>query len=168
MTIDYQQAKIYKLTAGDLVYYGSTCSTLYKRMSIYKTYHNKYLQGKYPPNATTQLFNLGNVDISLVESFPCQSRSEMLEREAFFITNYECVNKNFKHQSLQSQYYKDNKEHLNERRLIHYLKKSYDFISHENIDVWKKHKSIIRKVRKELSQIQDEKTKEEIIKMMIS
>jgi hypothetical protein len=31
--------------------------------------------------------------MELVEDYPCESRKELEEREAYYINNYECINK---------------------------------------------------------------------------
>lgn len=166
MTIDYSKGKIYKLTSGDLVYYGSTCSSLYKRFSIHKSQYKRSKEGKCSPSTTSLLFENGDVSMCLVEEFPCLSKGELMEREAFFITNNKCVNKITPKKIPTCSYYQENKDKLNKRRLLNYLQKSYPFITDDNIELWKQHGKVIRKIIKQLNKIQDDNTKEQILELI--
>jgi len=86
----YQKGKIYKLTSPhtDKVYFGSTIMSLNKRLKDHK-YHYKY---KNVLCMSKELFQLGDVDIELVEKFPCNSKSELLWRERYYIETHDCLN----------------------------------------------------------------------------
>ena len=84
---NYQNGKIYKvesLSAG-LVYYGSTCSSLAKRMYFHKHESNR--------TCSKKVMEHPDAVIVLVESFPCRSKEELNARERFYISNNPCVNK---------------------------------------------------------------------------
>ena len=90
MASDYSQGKIYKLTAGDLTYYGSTTITLNKRF----TQHEQDAKNNNN-RASQKLFETGEkVIIELIEDYPCKSKRELLLREGYYHLNFECVNKN--------------------------------------------------------------------------
>lgn len=85
--MDYSQGKIYKITADDMTYYGSTIMTLQQRFN-----HHKYNNGI---NICTSksIIDTGKAIIELVENFSCQSKNELHIRERYWIENNECVNK---------------------------------------------------------------------------
>ena len=107
--MDYQNGKIYKLVGGGLTYYGSTCSTLTRRLCGHKT---NFKQGK---NTTSKLlFETGDeVKIFLVEKFPCSDKIELNARERWYIENNECVNKRIPTRT-DKEYKEANKEKIKE------------------------------------------------------
>lgn len=82
---DYKNSKIYKLVGSGLTYYGSTTQQLCERKAGHKRQSNDC--------KSKILFEEGDVDIILVESFPCNNKEELLQRERYYIENNECVNK---------------------------------------------------------------------------
>tara|TARA_R110001599_G_scaffold342754_1_gene564839 strand:- start:101 stop:766 length:666 start_codon:yes stop_codon:yes gene_type:complete len=117
----YENGKIYKLFCNEsnLVYYGSTITNLNHRLSQHKT--NK--------KGTSISRIMINPQIELIENFPCNSKKELEQRERYFIENNECINikipgrtkqeyrENNKEifKQKQNEYYKLNKEKLNEK-----------------------------------------------------
>lgn len=83
------EAKIYRITAGDKAYYGSTTRCLRQRLAEHKCYHKKGII----KCSSFDLFNLDNVKIELIEAFPYTSREQMLMRERYHIENNDCINK---------------------------------------------------------------------------
>lgn len=88
---NYKNGKIYKLVCYDptLIYIGSTCqSNLRCRLS------NHY-QNYKRCNTTTirELYEVGGVNISLLELYPCNTKEELLNRKQYYIDSIECVNK---------------------------------------------------------------------------
>lgn len=90
---DYQNGKIYRLvnnTSG-LTYYGSTCQSLSKRLHDHRKKCNQIENKRC---MSYLLFTDNNdVDIVLVEKYPCSSKEELYTRERHFIENNDCVNK---------------------------------------------------------------------------
>jgi group I intron endonuclease len=80
----YQDSKIYKLvnSVDDKIYVGSTYVTLTKR----KIDHRAKTQTKNSA-VYTHFRDIGfdNVDIVLIESFPCLSKTELSKRERYWI-----------------------------------------------------------------------------------
>jgi len=105
---------IYKLVSPftDEVYYGSTTQQLSMRKATHKAGRNNTCSSK-------QLFQEGNVEIILVELFPCNTKEELLMRERFYIENNECVNKRIPGRT-QKEYYQKNKEKLSEQMKEYY------------------------------------------------
>ena len=98
---DYSKGKIYKLIAGDLVYYGSTVRPLNDRFSKHKS---------TMVCSSKKLFESGEeVKIELVEDYPCETEEELKKRESYYQLNYECVNERIARRT-DKQYYEDNKE----------------------------------------------------------
>ena len=84
-TNKYSRAKIYKLvnSVNDKIYVGSTILTLPQRKAVHKTDAKKAL--KRP--VCKQLNEIGwtNVDIVLIENYPCSSMEELTARERKWI-----------------------------------------------------------------------------------
>ena len=83
---DYSKGKIYKIVNDDfpdLVYYGSTITSLKKRFS------------KHKDNSCTskKLFETNNVRVELVEDYPCETKRELETREKYYILKFECINR---------------------------------------------------------------------------
>ena len=117
----YQNGKIYKLISKEmpgLVYYGSTYTTLKKRMSVHASPSNK--------SCSKLLFGYGTPEIILIEDYPCSSKKELARREGEYHRGNECINKNVAgrtHKEYRDDnkektkiYYIDNKEIINERK----------------------------------------------------
>jgi hypothetical protein len=79
----YQNGKIYQITNNidDMVYIGSTCLPLRKRIYNHKKEHHS---GKGPNRRlfqhTTQ-YGWGEFDIILVEEYPCANNDQLRQRE---------------------------------------------------------------------------------------
>ena len=141
MSNKYQNAKIYKLVNTEmpnLVYYGSTCKELNRRLSEHKA----------PSNTCTskKLFEVGNPQIILIENFPCSSKIELEQRERYYIENNECLNRIIPSRTSKERY-QDNREQrlknmkqyreLNKERLAE-RKKQYHQDNREKILEYKK------------------------------
>ena len=92
---DYQKGKIYKLVGGGLTYYGSTTVPLSRRKSNHHTGYKLWKSGNRRCVASSQIFDkcpYEEVDIVLVELYPCNTEEELRDRERYYIENNECVN----------------------------------------------------------------------------
>ena len=76
----YENGKIYKISNGELTYYGSTIQPLWQRRGTHKKYKN----------CKSSLIENGV--LTLVEDFPCSSKEELLWKERWYIENNICVN----------------------------------------------------------------------------
>jgi hypothetical protein len=112
---DYSNAKIYKIYSyeNDDVYYGSTVDTLSRRMTGHRCDLKKYKEGKKTYTTSYKILELTTAKIELVENFPCSSKEELLQREAYYIRNNNCVNKCIPGRTHQ-EWVKDNKDKYNE------------------------------------------------------
>lgn len=84
---NYQDAKIYKLVCLNtgLIYVGSTCQPLCKRLAGHKAKTNRARSKK--------IIEGGNYIILLIELFPCNSVEELFKREYEVICSTTCINR---------------------------------------------------------------------------
>ena len=84
---NYKNGKIYKITSQDKLYIGSTTQSLSQRLGGHKA-DNKF---------TTSLYHFvyyPDCQITLIETYPCNSREELLMRQRYHIDqNPNCINK---------------------------------------------------------------------------
>jgi hypothetical protein len=124
---NYTNGKIYKIESslGNMVYYGSTTKQyLSQRMTKHRGSYKQWLEGKVGLVTAYKLFEeygLENCKIILVENYPCESKDALTSREAYFIRNFECVNKYVPHRT-GKEYYEDNKERMSEQMKQYRLK----------------------------------------------
>ena len=93
--VNYQEGKVYLVWFEncDKGYYGSTTTTLTKRLSQHKKNY-KSQKAKCSLFAFFDLYGVENAKIELVEAFPCVNRNELEAREGFHIRNNEHINRN--------------------------------------------------------------------------
>ena len=114
----YESGKIYKLQCIDGYYYiGSTTQTLYNRLN-----HHKFSSKTGTSKAYKYINSIGwdKVKIELIEDFPCTIKSELNEREEYYIsqskTDNLCLNINSaqltieKRKENMKKYYEENKD----------------------------------------------------------
>jgi hypothetical protein len=122
---DYQKGKIYKIVSPhtDKIYIGSTCKEyLSQRLAKHKSDFKVWLKnGKH--NVTSyRLLELGEVEILLLETYPCNSKDELISRERhWYDLNKELsINKNRSSISneekieFKNEHYIKNKEHYSQ------------------------------------------------------
>jgi len=88
--VNYQRGKIYKLVSEhtEKIYIGSTTQKyLSDRLSGHACKFRKYTKDHITKNTTksVELFKLGEVQIILIENFPCNDVNELKAREAYYI-----------------------------------------------------------------------------------
>ena len=129
MSNKYKNAKIYKITSihTDFVYNGSTNQ---KRLSSRKCGHisqyNRWINNNSNYTSSFELIKLGDIDICLIEDFPCETKEQLHKRERYYIENtINCINIK-KPSRPQEEYVKDykdkNKEKIKEQSREYYLK----------------------------------------------
>jgi hypothetical protein len=92
---DYQKSKIYKLVSlvSNEIYIGSTIKSLSLRKGQHiSTYKRWLLEKKNNVCCSYKLLEKGDVDIILIENYPCNNKEELNIRERFYIENSECIN----------------------------------------------------------------------------
>jgi hypothetical protein len=94
------RGKIYRIHADDsgVCYIGSTKGSLDGRLQVHRCYWRNDYQTNKGRYSSSRVFDYAEsqglpVQITLVEEYPCESRTELCKREGWYIENYECVNK---------------------------------------------------------------------------
>jgi hypothetical protein len=97
MVKNYLLAKIYKMVSpSGLIYIGSTCEpTLARRKSGHKRMFKFYCKSNKKYYSSFLLFeeDKDNVNIILLENYPCNNRDELTAREGYYIKQFDCVNR---------------------------------------------------------------------------
>jgi hypothetical protein len=118
---DYQKGKIYKLVSlvSNEIYIGSTIRPLYERKGHHISAYKACLkEKKYKCCYSYKLIEKGDVDIILIENYPCNNKEELHARERYHIENNDCINIRFpiktKEEILErkKKYWKDNYDYL--------------------------------------------------------
>lgn len=120
----YQNGKIYKLICknSDLVYIGSTIRSLKARLTMHKSLYKIYVMNNGKYCSSFVLFDLDeDVQIELLEEYPCNSKQELLKREGEITKRFlNSVNENIAGRT-SKEYYEDNKEKYSEYRKQYYV-----------------------------------------------
>ena len=86
---NYIECKIYKIISysyPELVYYGHTYQKLSQRMTTHRSKTNT--------SSSKQIIEKGDAVILLVLNYPCDDKEQARAKEAEYIINNICVNKN--------------------------------------------------------------------------
>jgi hypothetical protein len=142
--VNYQNGKIYKIESliGGCIYVGSTCQKLSSRMAGHRRDSKKRKDC-----SSLEVFKYPDVKILLILNYPCNSKEELLSKEAEYIRQLDCVNKRIPGRTVKK-YYEDNKEIILKKH------KEYRDNNKEKIKEWKvknylENKEIILKKNKE-------------------
>jgi hypothetical protein len=121
MSQDLSKGKIYKITndRNDDVYIGSTCDTLVKRFSYHKRGRNSLKRDNHPLYSLMKEIGTERFAIYLVESYPCENKYELGQREGFWIRQIGTLNKRIEGRT-SKEYYEDNKEKRLEQQKEYY------------------------------------------------
>ena len=120
----YQEGKIYKITSEktEQVYVGSTVHSMMYRFAAHERLYKRQQEGKGKRKDKVTSFLIlqhGDAKIELVESFPCETRKELLERELHWILTLPTVNKQrgastIDQAGYKKAYFKANRDKLDE------------------------------------------------------
>tara|TARA_R110001632_G_scaffold18378_3_gene56964 strand:- start:68 stop:445 length:378 start_codon:yes stop_codon:yes gene_type:complete len=107
----------------EVVYYGSTCQQLSRRMAKHRYDYkdpNAGCRSKY----VFDKYDVSNCHIELLELYSCSSKAELEHAENEYIRNNVCSNKKGKGRSNEAKkkYYIDNREKILERSNLRYKK----------------------------------------------
>jgi hypothetical protein len=121
---NYQQGKIYKIISPhtDKIYIGSTTKQyLSQRLSKHKYAFKKQNLTSY------KILEFGDVEIILLESYPCNSKDELIARERYWMDqSINLINKNRpviteeERKNRKKQNVEKNKEHYDSYRKINH------------------------------------------------
>ena len=87
----YQSGKIYKIVdnTSDMIYIGSTCQELVKRLQGHEYDYKNYKTNKHTKFITSyKILENKNYKIELIENFPCDDKSDLTTREGNYIKLY--------------------------------------------------------------------------------
>ena len=129
-----ENCKIYKIQSlnnPELVYYGHTTLPLAHRFLIHK--HKSNL------TKSKQIIEKGDAVIVLVEDYPCESEIQARAREAYYIINNICVNKNIpnrNHKDSMKNWQVTHRDHWNQYLRNRYaIKKNKLMLLNNNINI---------------------------------
>ena len=112
----YETAKIYRIDsqAGGVCYIGSTIHSLQRRFGQHRSRWVSHLNGKSNFISSFDVLEHGDAVISLIEDYPCDSKDQLVAREAHHIrrqsaANLRCVNRSIPGRSM-AEWYQDNRE----------------------------------------------------------
>ncbi len=95
----YADGKIYKVFSKQTndIYVGSTIQELKKRFGEHKKVYNDFINNKSYAKSSVELMKYDDVEIELIELYPCKSELELRIREQYYIdtlkTSYNVINK---------------------------------------------------------------------------
>lgn len=163
----YQKGKIYKLLCEDGHYYiGSTTQSLYNRFN-----HHKFSAKTGTSKAYKYFNNIGwdKVKIELLEDYPCNIKSELNEKEEYYIskskTDELCLNINSaqlteeKRKENMKKYYEEHKEEIMEYHR-EYKEKNKDDIDNKRAEYRKQNSKMLSEKQKQYTKDNLEKVKE--------
>ena len=135
--VNYNNGKIYKIenNVDDMIYIGSTTKQyLSQRMDSHRSNFKRWKNGGYHNISVFEMFDkhgVENCKIVLLQLVNCESKDELLAREAFYIKSLVCVNKVIPLRT-RKEYLVDNKEKIKD------LNKQYKEENKDKIKVLKK------------------------------
>jgi hypothetical protein len=93
--VNYENGKIYKVVCNktNLIYIGSTCRPLNKRLIDHRQSYRQFLNQNYNNHSIFEIIKNNDYKIELVEQFPCENKQELLKKEREYILSTTCVNK---------------------------------------------------------------------------
>ena len=166
--MDYKNGKIYKIVSDetDKIYIGSTCTPLYKRLYEHKSTSNSYQNGKsHYVTSSYELISLGNVDIVLIENYPCKDKNELHARERYWIEKNKdiIVNKALPTRT-NKEWCEDNKDKLKEY-MKEYREDNKDKLKEQGKEYQEDNNKAIKKYKKQFYENNKDKIKEHLGKI---
>lgn len=154
---DYSKTKIYQLTNSidDEIYVGSTIEPLHIRL-----YKHKYESGRLVTPIYKKMNELGkdNFFIKLIEEYPCNSRTESLAREGYYIKERGTINRQVAGRH-KKEYYADNKERIAEWG-VKYREEKRETRNEQKRQYYQQNKERINQTNKEYRDNHKEEAKE--------
>ena len=95
----YADSKIYMIRdrTNNNCYIGSTFNKLCLRKAIHKYHYKLYTQNRFHYLSSFDIIKNNDYEFVLLESYPCDTKQQMHEREKFYISNHmNCINRYMK------------------------------------------------------------------------
>ena len=85
---------IYSIVCNETgeVYYGSTTQNVSERIFIHNSNMKRWNEGKTNYCASYEIIERNNYTVSTIETVEFEDKTELYERERFYIENNDCVN----------------------------------------------------------------------------
>ena len=151
---NYQNGKIYEITSPstNMKYIGSTVCPLRKRFNEHKSSFNKGLN-----TGSRDMFLYDDCKITLLENFPCNSKTELVEREQFYMdkNGNNCLNKRGAFISIDKR--KENDKKYNQNRDKQKQRDWNNKYYHNNLEKERARKKKYRDKNKEKKAVSDKK-----------
>lgn len=114
---DFSKGKIYVVrnTVNDMVYVGSTCQSLSKRMAKHRTVSKTNNCKHYPLYKAFNEIGVDHFYIELIENYPCENIEQLLAREGHYIRNFNTHTNGYNKRvegRTDKEYYQNNKEQI--------------------------------------------------------
>lgn len=90
---DFSYGIIYRIRSKNCpgVYIGSTTQRMSERFRAHIVEYNAHIKGKSRTHtASSDILVWGDCTVELIESFPCESRKDLVRREGYWIRQEEC------------------------------------------------------------------------------
>ena len=172
--VNYQNGKIYKIVdkTNNNIYIGSTTEKylsqrLQKHIYCYKKYINPNKKQYYM--TSFEIIKNNDFEILLLETYPCNNKYELEQRERYYIENNVCINKVIPtrtHKEWHKVYCENNKEKIKEKKKEYYennkdkiKEKNKEYYEKNKIQISKRDKKYYEKNKTEIN----EKRKEKVI-----
>ena len=156
----YSQGLIYKIIGGEEIYIGSTTFTKEERFKHHIKDYKQWLNGKPKYVSSFELFGkygIDNCKIEIIESYSCNSKKELRDREGYHQKSNICVNMIIAGRT-QKDWYQDNKEQIIENSAKYYQDNKKEILEYQK-EHYEKNKKELLEYQKEYSL----KNKEQII-----
>ena len=150
------------------VYYGSTVN-IKSRWNGHKTAYKDYLNNNGKKNCTSinifDKYGIENCTYKIIEKYPCNTKTELLEKEKYYIISNNCVNKQTPNKTDDEkkqaiiQYRIDNKEKIHEWQ-TQYREENKDKINERYNKMYENNKDKIKEQKKEYRKNNEDKVKE--------
>jgi group I intron endonuclease len=146
---NYENSKIYKLVNNidDKIYIGSTVARLSKRKGQHKEKSIKCPDRKVYKHINQ--VGWGNVDIVLIEKYPCKDKEELHARERYFIEELKAELNNNKPLQTIEEYREINKEKFKKYDKERYIGERKEYAKQKAKESYEKNKDKINERRRE-------------------
>lgn len=120
--VNYQNAKIYSIRSyqTDMIYIGSTCRHLSKRLYDHKQDYKLWQNGKDHYVSSFEIIKYDDAYIELIENFPCSDKNELHRREGQLIRELGNVVNKVVAGRTPKERYKDNYQQILEKQKKYY------------------------------------------------
>ena len=136
--VDYKNTKIYYIPVGTERYYGHTTQPLYKRKKEHRNDFNRDTTRKIYIHMRELNMWAKDIDLILVENYPCENKEQAHARERFYIEQFGTLNMVMPARTYQEyiiEYRINNREKIRESR------RAYSDIANKNRRERAKHSS---------------------------